>query len=128
DRSVRSATKVVEMDSAAEYDSVQRDRRSVFESKTDDSDATMFTILRTQGNHLHFIESESLQSALDFEKLSSDCSIDFRNFTYPSAFSPGERVSLVDGKLEPTRDPEGQVDKMGYFLIGEDYGDVAGDP
>src|SRR5690606_8310544 len=62
------------------------------------------------------------------KKVISDCSVDFRNFIYPSAFSPGERFSLVDGKLEPTRDPEGRVDKMGYFLIGEDYGDVAGDP
>ena len=67
-------------------------------------------------------------SMVSFKKLSLDCSIDFKNFTYPSAIAPGERFTLVDGKLEPTRDPDGRVDKMGYSLIGEDYGDVAGDP
>lgn len=67
-KSIRTATKVIERTPKLGKDSKQVGERAVFTSKQEGSDYLQTTVIWTNGSQVYFIESRSLQHALEFEK------------------------------------------------------------
>jgi hypothetical protein len=67
-RNIRGAIEVLERGPKLDESRKQVGERALLTSKQEESDALQTTVLWTEGSQLHFIESPSLQHALEFEK------------------------------------------------------------
>ena len=67
-RSIKAAVEVIAQGPKFDEHGQQVGERVMLKTKKEESDKTQYTIVGREGTHLHFIESDFLQAALDFEK------------------------------------------------------------
>lgn len=59
-----------------------------------------------------------------FDEKKNACSVDFKNFVYPSPFFRKESIRLKNGEQPETRFKNGLVNGMGFYYVSEYHGDL----